>query len=58
MFKKEINRTCRNNVITLLSASLLITVTLLNAALIKNIAKFYHYLNREEYGVSMQTKEK
>ena len=33
-------------------------VALLNAALIKNIVIFYHYLNREEYGASKQTKEK
>ena len=35
-----------------------INVALLNAALIKNIAIFYHYLNQEEYGASMQIKEK
>ena len=58
MFKKEINRTCRNTVFSLINASPLISVALLNAALIKNIGIFYHYLNQEAYTASMQTKEK
>ena len=58
MFQKEINITCRNTAFSLISVSLLISVALLNAALIKSVAIFYHYLNQEAYGASMQTKEK
>ena len=58
MFKKEINRTCRNTVFSLISPSPLISVALPNASLIKNIAIFWHYLNQEGYEASMQTKEK
>ena len=52
MFKKEINRTCRNTVFPLISVSPLISMELLSGAI------FYHYLNQEAYGASMQTKEK
>ena len=58
MFKKEINRTCRNTVFSLISPSPSISVALPNASLIKNIAIFWHYLNQEGYEASMQTKEK
>ena len=58
MFKGEIKRTSRYTVSPLISASPLINGALLNVALIKNIAIFYHYLNQEEYGASMKRKEK
>ena len=58
MFQKEINRTCRNTVFSLIRPFPLISVALPNASLIKNIAIFWRYLNQEGYEASMQTKEK
>ena len=40
MFKKEINRTCRNTVFPLISASPLIRFVLLNGVLIKILEYF------------------
>ena len=51
------NRKCRDTVFPLISASPLISVALLHAALIKNIAIFHHNLNQEAYRSSIQPKE-
>ena len=40
------------------STSLLIRVALLHAALVKNIAISFHYLNQEAYTASIETKER
>ena len=39
------------------STSPLLRVALLHAALVKNIAIFFHYLNQEAYGASIETKK-